>query len=143
VAEKDDKPAASRADAVRGAAVQAFQATAGQAGVTRERAQELADELAGAAGRVMAVLDELRPATADDLRSLRADLRALEQRVAALEGVAEAAPATRKPPARKATTRTAAKASAKKAAAKPPASAASPAAAKKASPARQGARRSS
>ena len=68
----------SRADAVRGAAVQAFQATAGQAGVTRERAQELADELAQAAGRFMGALDELRPASADEIRSLREDLRALE-----------------------------------------------------------------
>jgi polyhydroxyalkanoate synthesis regulator phasin len=92
MADKDDKSPAGRADAVRSAAVQAFQATAGQAGVTRERAQELADELANAAGRVMGALDDLRPATADDIRSLRDDLRALEGRVAALE-TAEARPA--------------------------------------------------
>ena len=130
MADDDDKPAASRADAVRGAAVQAFQATAGQAGVTRERAQELADELAGAAGRVMAVLDELRPATADDLRSLRADLRALEQRVAALEGVAgtTSAAAARGPAAKKPAT------AKKPAAPKNPAGAGKPAAATKASP---------
>jgi polyhydroxyalkanoate synthesis regulator phasin len=85
MADKDDKPPASRSDAVRGAAVQAFQATAGQAGVTRERAQELADELASAAGRVIGALDDLRPATGDDIRALREDLRALEGRVAALE----------------------------------------------------------
>ena len=134
MAHKDDTPAPSRADAVRGAAVQAFQATAGQAGVTRERAQELADELAGAAGRVMAVLDELRPATADDLRSLRADLRALEQRVAALEGAAgTTAPAARKSTARKSST----------AAAKKPAAAKQPAASKKARSAGRRAPRSS
>src|SRR4051795_5124596 len=69
--DKDDKPPAGRADAVRSAAVQAFQATAGQAGVTRERAQELADDLASAAGRVLGALDDLRPATADDIRALR------------------------------------------------------------------------
>jgi polyhydroxyalkanoate synthesis regulator phasin len=88
MAEKDDKAQASRADTVRSAAVQAFQATAGQAGITRERAQELADELVSAAGRMIGALDELRPATADDLRSLRDDLTALEARVAALEAAA-------------------------------------------------------
>jgi polyhydroxyalkanoate synthesis regulator phasin len=85
MAEKDDKGTAGRADAVRSAAVQAFQATAGQAGITRERAQELADELVSAAGRVIGGFDELRPASADDIRSLRDEVRALEGRVAALE----------------------------------------------------------
>ena len=94
MAEKDDK-APSRAEAVRGAAVQAFQATAGQAGVTRERAQELADDLAQAAGRVIGALDELRPATADEIRSLREELDALEQRVAALEAVPAKKPAAK------------------------------------------------
>ena len=86
MAEPEDKRAPGRAEAVRNAAVQAFQSTAGQAGLTRERAQELADELAGAAGRVIGALDELRPATADDVRSLREQVAALEGRVAALEG---------------------------------------------------------
>jgi polyhydroxyalkanoate synthesis regulator phasin len=88
MAEKDDKAPAGRADAVRSAAVQAFQATAGQAGITRERAQELADELVSAAGRMIGALDELRPATGDDVRSLRDDLEALEARVATLEAAA-------------------------------------------------------
>jgi polyhydroxyalkanoate synthesis regulator phasin len=88
MAEKDDKGAAGRAEAVRSAAAQAFQATAGQAGITRDRAQELADELVSAAGRMIGALDELRPATADDLRSVREELRALEARVAALEATA-------------------------------------------------------
>jgi polyhydroxyalkanoate synthesis regulator phasin len=97
MADEEDKPPAGRADAVRSAAVQAFQATAGQAGVTRERAQELADELANAAGRVIGALDDLRPATADDIRSLRDDLRALEGRVAALEAAgAQFAPKAKK-----------------------------------------------
>jgi polyhydroxyalkanoate synthesis regulator phasin len=96
MADKDDKPPAGRADAVRSAAVQAFQATAGQAGVTRERAQDLADELASAAGRVIGALDDLRPATADDIRSLREDVRALEGRIAALE-TAAAHPAPTRP----------------------------------------------
>src|SRR3954471_5890120 len=85
MAEKDDKGAAGRAEAVRSAAVQAFQATAGQAGITRERAQELADELVGAASRMIGALDELRPATADDIRSLREEIRALDARGAGLE----------------------------------------------------------
>jgi polyhydroxyalkanoate synthesis regulator phasin len=96
MADKDDKPPAGRADAVRSAAVQAFQATAGQAGVTRDRAQDLADELASAAGRVIGALDDLRPATADDIRSLREDVRALERRIAALE-TAAAQPAPTRP----------------------------------------------
>jgi polyhydroxyalkanoate synthesis regulator phasin len=100
MAEKDDKAPAGRADAVRSAAVQAFQATAGQAGITRERAQELADELVSAAGRMIGALDELRPATADDLRSLRDDLEALEARVAALEAAAARPARTTKPEAR-------------------------------------------
>jgi polyhydroxyalkanoate synthesis regulator phasin len=88
MADKEDKAPAGRADAVRSAATQAFQATAGQAGITRERAQDLADELVSAAGRMIGALDELRPATADDVRSLRRDLRALEARVGALEAAA-------------------------------------------------------
>ena len=96
MADKDDKSPAGRAEAVRSAAVQAFQATAGQAGVTRERAQDLADELASVAGRVIGALDDLRPATADDIRSLRDDVRALERRIAALE-TAAAQPAPTRP----------------------------------------------
>jgi polyhydroxyalkanoate synthesis regulator phasin len=123
MAEKDDKRPPSRADAVRGAAVQAFQATAGQAGVTRERAQELADELAQAAGRFMGALDELRPATAEEIRALREDLTALDARVAALEtaagATAPAATAKRATAAGKAPA--ARKSAAKKPAAKKPA----------------------
>lgn len=85
MADTDDPRQPSRTDAVRGAAVQAFQATAGQAGVTRERAQELADELASAAGRLIGAFDELRPATADEVRALRTEVRELRERVAALE----------------------------------------------------------
>ena len=76
----------SRTEAVRSAVDQAFQATAGSATqATRDRAQELVDELAQAASKVRDALDDLRPPTADEVRSLRADLRALEERVAALE----------------------------------------------------------
>jgi polyhydroxyalkanoate synthesis regulator phasin len=74
-----------RPEVVRAAVDQAFQAGVGQARGTTERAQELVDELAQAAGRVREVLDELRPPTADEVRSLRAAVADLERRVAALE----------------------------------------------------------
>jgi len=94
--EQHDKRSTGRADAVRAAAVQAFEATAGQAGLTRERAQELADELAQAAGRIRGALDDLRPAAADEVRALRDELRALEVRVAKLEAAAPAKPGARR-----------------------------------------------
>ena len=79
----------SRTDAVRKAVDQAFQSTAGsattQARDARDRAQDLVDDLAQAAGKVREALDDLRPPTAEELRSLRDDLEALERRVAKLE----------------------------------------------------------
>ena len=95
MADPDDRRPPGRAEAVRNAAAQAFQSTAGQAGLTRERAQDLADELAQAAGRLIGAFDELRPATADDVRSLREQVTALEQRVAALEATAAEKPKTK------------------------------------------------
>ena len=62
----------SRTDAVRKAVDQAFQSTG--------------SELAQAAGRVRDAIDDLRPPTSEEIRGLRADLRALEERVAKLEG---------------------------------------------------------
>ena len=75
----------SRGDAVRAAAAQAIEATAGQAGFTRERAQQLADELVSAAGRVRDTLEDLRPAGSDELLALRERVDALETRVQKLE----------------------------------------------------------
>src|SRR4030095_11261157 len=75
----------SRAEAVRAAAAQAVQSAAGQAQITRDRAQELADELTGAATRVRAALGDLPAPPAEDFKRLRAELAALEERVAALE----------------------------------------------------------
>lgn len=80
---------AEAADAVRGAVDRTFQATVGQAQV-RERAQELVDELSTAAGRVRAVLDDLRIVTGEEVRALREDLDRLERRVRALERPAQA-----------------------------------------------------
>ena len=75
----------SRGDAVRAAAAQAIEATAGQAGFTRERAQQIADELVHAAGRFRETLEELRPVGSDELVTLREQVEALEARVAKLE----------------------------------------------------------
>jgi|SRR4051794_24046733 polyhydroxyalkanoate synthesis regulator phasin len=82
----------TRGDAVRQAVDEAFQAAAGQAQFTRERAQEIVDELAGAAGRLRDVLDDLRPTTGDEVGDLREEVRALAERVAALEAAQTAKP---------------------------------------------------
>jgi polyhydroxyalkanoate synthesis regulator phasin len=80
-----DNKQQSRGDAVRAAAAQAIEATAGQAGVTRERAQQIADELVSAAGRFRETLEDLRPAGSDELAALRERVAALEARVEKLE----------------------------------------------------------
>ena len=112
---------ASRAEAVRSAVDQAFQTTASQstaaAETGRERAQDVVDQLTQAAGRVREVLDELRPPTGDELRTLQQTVADLERRVAALEK-AQAAPAKRAPAAKKSAAKTSA---AKTSAAKKPA----------------------
>jgi polyhydroxyalkanoate synthesis regulator phasin len=102
---KASKKQPSRGDAVRAAAAQAIEATAGQAGVTRERAQQIADDLVHVANRFRETLEELRPAGSDELRTLRERVAMLEERVAALEGARAKPAATRrrttpaKPPA--------------------------------------------
>ncbi|QEC50133.1 hypothetical protein FSW04_22860 [Baekduia soli] len=101
MADDDDEPRAagseprSRADQLRSAVEQAFGATAQGTGPVRERAQELAEELAGAASRFREVLEELRPPTGDELSELRARLDALERRVGELEAGPKAAPKPR------------------------------------------------
>jgi len=86
---EDDPKATNRAEVVRSAVEQAFSAGAQQAGRQaeqgRERAQDIVDQLAQAAGRVRDVLDELRPPTGDEVRDLREQVAELERRVAALE----------------------------------------------------------
>ena len=94
-----DKKAASRSDAVRGAVDQAFQATAGQAETARVGAQAIVEEFAQAANRVRDVLEDLRPPSTDELDELRRTVKALEQRVAALEGAqAKPRPKPKAPP---------------------------------------------
>jgi len=111
----------SRGDAVRAAAAQAIEATAGQAGFTRERAQQLADELLHAAGRFRETLEDLRPAGSDELAALRERVQALEARVAKLEK-----PPAKRPAPRRRTTpaKPAAKAAEAAEAVEPPAEAA-------------------
>jgi polyhydroxyalkanoate synthesis regulator phasin len=82
----------SRADQVRAAVEQAFGATTSGAAPVQKRAAELADELVGAASRVREVLEELRPASPDELQALREQVAALERRVAELEAAAAAKP---------------------------------------------------
>lgn len=84
--EKGDEPTGqSRADALRAAVDQAFEATAFGARSTRERAQEVADDLVAAAGRVQRMLDDLRPPTGEDVRALQRRIEELEARIAKLE----------------------------------------------------------
>ena len=98
---KNAKKQPSRSDAVRAAAAQAIEATAGQAGFTRERAQQLADDLVNAANRVRETLEELRPAGSDELRTLRERVATLEERVAKLEAAKPAATRRRTTPAKR------------------------------------------
>jgi polyhydroxyalkanoate synthesis regulator phasin len=90
------------ADAVRSAVDRTFQATVGQgAALTRERAQDLVDDVTQAAGRVRQVIDDLRLATGEDLNAIRSELRSLERRVSALEASREG---SREPGGRKSRT---------------------------------------
>ena len=75
----------TRGDAVRQAVDEAFQAAAGQAQFTRDRASDIVDELTGAAGRLRDALEEMRPPSAEDYTTLRDEVRALAERVARLE----------------------------------------------------------
>ncbi|MGI8595515.1 MAG: hypothetical protein ACR2ML_14355 [Solirubrobacteraceae bacterium] len=88
---------AQTADTLRSAVDRTVQATVGQAQVTRDRAQELVDELAGTAGRVREALDDLRLASGEDVKSLGTRLDALEKRVAQLEGAKGEAKGKAKP----------------------------------------------
>jgi hypothetical protein len=107
-------------EAVRTAVERTFMATAEGAQITRDRAQELVDEITSAANRVREALEELD--LVEELRGLRSDVEKLARRVTALEpsgggeataaGGADVADA---PPAPKAASR---KPSAKRAAAK-------------------------
>ncbi len=107
------KKPTSRTDAVRQAVDQAFQTQ-----IPRERISELLDELGNTAGRLRGAVDDLRPASAEEVKTLRADLQALTARVEKLEVEAKAKPAPRRAAAAKAKP-AAATASSGSAAAKP------------------------
>jgi polyhydroxyalkanoate synthesis regulator phasin len=92
--------AKSRGEQLRAAVEGAFGATAQGAAPVQKRAQELADELVGAASRVRDVLEELRPPSPEELDALRAQVDALERRVAELEGAAAAKPKPKPKPKR-------------------------------------------
>src|SRR4051794_5997561 len=102
---KDPKPT-DPVGAVRTAVERTFQATAGSAQSTRTRAQDLVDEVAGAAGCVREMIEDMR--VLEDLKGLRTEVEALRRRVAALgagpRGVAArpeaATPATATPATR-------------------------------------------
>jgi len=99
--------------AVRTAVERTFQATADSAQSTRTRAQDLVDEVAGAAGRLREMIEDT--GVAEDLKGLRTEVEALSRRVAALEAVPATRPARAKPAAAR-------PAAAKPAAARPAAS---------------------
>ena len=97
---QDNKPA-DAVGAVRTAVERTFQATADSAQSTRTRAQDLVDELAGAATRVREMLEDIN--VLEDLKRLRGEVETLRTRVAALEQKPAVAPA-RKPARPRATT---------------------------------------
>ena len=69
-------------DAVREAVERTVQATVGSAERTRERAQGAVDDVVGA---VTGAIEDRRPATLEDIRELRAELRAIGRRLDAIE----------------------------------------------------------
>jgi hypothetical protein len=115
----------SRADQVRSAVDMAFQAAGAQLG--RDRAIDLADELASAAQRVREALEELRPPSTDDLKRIARRLTAIEKRLGDLESAASSVAARRPGAARSSAAKRPSaapkKPAAKKPAAKKPASA--------------------
>ena len=120
---KKDNPGADAVGAVRTAVERTFHATADQAQTTRTRAQDLVDEVAGAAGRLREMIEQIGV-----LEDIKKQVDALSSRVAALErGGGSAKPAattSRKPAAsrKRAARKTAArKTAARKTAARKPA----------------------
>ncbi|MFM8561181.1 MAG: hypothetical protein ACKOH7_02505 [Solirubrobacterales bacterium] len=88
---KKDSKGASRSGQVRAAVDQAFQ-TAGST-LNRDRAQEVADELATAAQRFRDVVEDALPPTSEELKRLGDRLAVIERRLGALE---RAVPASRR-----------------------------------------------
>jgi hypothetical protein len=99
---KKDTSGTDPVGAVRTAVERTFQATADSAQSTRTRAQDLVDEVAGAAGRLREMIEQVGV-----LEDLKKQVDSLAKRVAALEGDGSsskpAATTRRKPAARKST----------------------------------------
>jgi polyhydroxyalkanoate synthesis regulator phasin len=72
-------------DAVRDAVERTVQATVGSAGRTRSRAQGAVDELVEAVRGAEAGLTDRLPATREDLKELKAELRRIGRRLDAIE----------------------------------------------------------
>lgn len=87
--EKGREPA-DVVEAVRGAVERTFQVTAGQTEGARDRGRTLLDDVASAAQRIRESFDDLR--VLEDVRGLRAEIEALNKRVAELEKKQAAAP---------------------------------------------------
>jgi polyhydroxyalkanoate synthesis regulator phasin len=103
-AKKDNNKPAEAVGAVRTAVERTFQATADSAQSTRTRAQDLVDEVAGAASRVREMIEDIN--VLEDLKRLRTEVETLTRRVAALEDKPAPAPA-KKPAASRSRARTA------------------------------------
>jgi hypothetical protein len=112
---KKDTSGTDPVGAVRTAVERTFQATADSAQSTRTRAQDLVDEVAGAAARVREMIEQV--GVLEDLKGLRGEVESLARRVAALEGGSRRSTAS-KPAARKTAAR---KTAARKTAARKPA----------------------
>ena len=76
-------------DALREAVERTVEATRGSAQETRDRAQSALDEVVETLGRsrsaVLGALDERRPATQEDVKELKAELRKIGRRLDAIE----------------------------------------------------------
>jgi phage shock protein A len=98
-------------DAVRDAVERTVQATLGGAEQTRGRAQEALDDVVSGAeqsaktvrARVRKTVEATRPATGEDIRALRREIRALAKRVDELEGKSSTAKAKPKAKPRRST----------------------------------------
>ena len=130
---KKENPGADAVGAVRTAVERTFHATADSAQSTRTRAQDLVDEVAGAAGRLREMIEQIGV-----LEDLKKQVEALARRVQALEGGRASKPAASRAKASGTTARkpAASRSTAKRSrstTAKPTSSRAKPAASKRAS----------
>jgi hypothetical protein len=125
---KKGEKGASRSGQVRAAVDQAFQ-TAGST-LNRDRAQEVADDLATAAQRFRDVVEDALPPTSEELKRLGDRLAVIERRLGALEravpasrtATSKAAPRKKAAPGRKAAPRKKAAPARKSSTARKPAS---------------------